>query len=171
MQVYSKSSVMHLESLPVDIGYASDKVTLSTSEGKEIVIGGQNGLTQLIMSAPHVDDELIHELELLDKALPTKGDNGVEIFFVLSKGTKEIPEVGRIQFLIDTQEEYADFYSTRLVGAPYDGMLTKALIVISKDGALFYDEFLEDLDKPFNKETLERKILAAQLCYTGKGCH
>lgn len=160
---------MQLEDLPLDIGYASEKVTLKTVEGADSTIGGQNGTTQLIVSAPFIDDTFIAELEAIDRALPDTED--VSATLVVAGDAHAAPNLPHFRFLIDRDNEFADWYGVRISGAPLEGELTKALFVISKDGALFYDEFPKNLHDPFNAETAVRKIYAAQECYTGKGCH
>lgn len=162
---------MRLEDFPMDVGYASEKVTLKNSAGESCVIGGQNGKTQLIISSPFIDDALISELKELSEQLPKGGDYEVTAALVVANDSHTPPELEGIDFLVDADNEYGDFYGVRLVGAPYGGELTKAAILISKDGAIFYDDFAEDLTKKFNTDTLLRKIMAAQTCYTGKGCH
>lgn len=165
------TSTMRLEDMPLDIGYASEKVTLKTKEGTSEVIGGQNGATQLIVTAPFIDDSFISELKTLEASLPSGGEHEVTATLIVSRDTHDAPALERFRFLIDSDEAFADWYGVRLSGDPLDGELTKALFIISKDGALFYDEFAKNLHDPFNAETALRKIYAAQECYTGKGCH
>jgi peroxiredoxin len=160
---------MHLEDTPLDVGYASEKVTLKTKEGAACSIGGQNGTTQLIVTAPFIDDTFITELEAIDRALPEGQD--ISAALVVAGAAHKDPQLERFRFLIDSDQEFADWYGVKLSGAPLGGELTKALFVISKDGALYYDEIAKNLHDPFNAETALRKIYAAQECYTGKGCH
>jgi hypothetical protein len=75
------------------------------------------------------------------------------------------------QFGFDTDEAFGDYYGVRLAKGELGGEFTKALFVISKDGAVFYDEILRDLNESFSLDTALVKIAAAQSCYTGKGCH
>ncbi|WP_345975882.1 hypothetical protein [Sulfurimonas sp. HSL3-7] len=171
MQVLLNTSTMCLEDMPLDIGYASEKVKLTGSDGKEHTIGGQNGKTQLIISTPFIDDALVQELEEIDAMLPKGGEYEVTAALVVANDTHERPNLENIDFFIDSEGEYGDFYGVRLEGDPCDGELTKAAILISKDGAIFYDEFAKNLHDRFNADTLLRKIMAAQTCYTGKGCH
>lgn len=171
MQVHSNTSTMHLEDMPLDVGYASEKVTLTGSDGKNYTIGGQNGKTQLIISAPFIDDALVDELKELNEQLPKGGEYEVTAALVVANDSHRFPELDGIDFFVDSEEEYGDYYGVRLSGEPYGGELTKAAILISKDGAIFYDDFAEDLTERFNTDTLLRKIMAAQTCYTGKGCH
>lgn len=171
MQIQLNRSIMHIEDMPLDIGYASEKVTLKGSDGKRHLIGGQNGKTQLIVTTPFIDDAFTAELEAIDKQLPSGGEYEVTAAIVVANDTHKDPGLEKFDFFIDSDDEFGDWYGVRLTGEPCGGELTKALIIISKDGALFYDEFAEDLNKKFNTDTLLRKIMAAQTCYTGKGCH
>lgn len=169
MQIQLNTFTMHLEEVPLDVGYASEKVNLTTKEGTPRTLGGHDGTTQLIISAPFIDDTFIAELNALGETLPQ--DEKFKASLVVAKGAHEDPALERFEFLIDSDEEFADWYSARLSGGPLDGELTKALFIISKDGAIFYDEYARNLHDPFNAETALRKIQAAQLTYTGKGCH
>lgn len=162
---------MRLEDLPLDVGYASEKVTLTGPDGKQYVLGGQNGKTQLIVTAPFLDDAFVEELRQIEKELPSGGDYEVTASLVVANDTHDRPELERFGFYMDLEGEFADWYGVKLSGDPCDGELTKTLLLISKDGALFYDEFVNNLHTRFNADTLLRKIVAAQTCYTGKGCH
>ncbi len=171
MQIRLNTSTMRLEELPLDVGYASEKVTLKDTKGATHVIGGQNGKTQLIITAPFIDDNFVSELNAIGDSLPSGGEHEVVASLVMAGEVHKDPELKRFQYLLDSEGEFADWYGVRLSGAPCEGELTKALFIISKDGALFYDEFAPDLHDAFNAETAIRKIYAAQECYTGKGCH
>ena len=171
MQVQCNTSTMHLEDMPLDIGYASEKVLVKDTQGKECSIGGQNGKTQLIISLPFIDDSLRAELKEIAQDLPKGGDHEVIPSIIVANDKHKAPDIEEFGFYIDNDEEFADYYGVKLTGEPYGGELTKAVILISKDGAIFYDEFMKDINDSFNAATLGRKILAAQECYTGKGCH
>ncbi|WP_345984623.1 redoxin family protein [Sulfurimonas sp. HSL-1656] len=160
---------MRLEEQPLDIGYASEKVTLKAPDGTSQSVGGQDGKTHLIVTVPFIDDNCIAELQAIGKALPKADD--VTASLIVAATSHEDPKVEGFRFLLDSDEEFADWYGVRLSGEPLDGELTKALFIISKDGALYYDEFARNLHDPFNAETAVRKVYAAQECYTGKGCH
>jgi peroxiredoxin len=171
LQITCNTSTMVLEDMPLDIGYASEPATVTGSDGKAHTLGGQNGKTQLIVSAPFIDDAFIEELTKIDRELPVGEEAGFTATLVVANDTHSDPQLKHFDFYIDSDGEFGDWYGVRLVGAPCDGELAKALFVISKDGALFYDEFADNLHHHFNTETLLRKIAAAQECYTGKGCH
>lgn len=171
LRIKSQTFTMHLEDTPLDIGYASEKVLLTDTNNAKKTIGGHNGKTQLIITTPYVDDSFINEMKKLDEIIPSGGEYEVEAFLVVANDSQTLPTLNKFTNLIDSGGELGDFYGLRLSGEPFNQELTKAIILISKDGAIFYDEFCEDLGDKFNQDILYRKILAAQLCYTGKGCH
>ena len=171
MQIQFKTYTMSLEDIPLDIGYASEKINISEPDGKKHTIGGQNGKTQLIVTTPFIDYEFKNELKEINDILPHGGDYEVTASLVVANKNHKNPELNKFDFFIDEEDELGDFYGVRLKGEPYNNELTKALILISKDGAIFYDEFISDINEKFNIDTLLRKISAAQVCYTGKGCH
>lgn len=161
---------MKLEDMPLDIGYASEKISVKDAENNSHIIGGQNGKTQLIITAPFIDDTFKKELYEIERELPVGGEYEVTASLVFANKFDDI-KLTKIKKFIDEEEELRDFYGVKLSGTPLEGELTKAIILISKDGAIFYDEYLKDLSDTFDQETLLRKIYAAQTCYTGKGCH
>ncbi len=171
MQIHLGTSIMHLEDEPLGVGYASEQVTLKDTQGNTHVIGGQNGKTQVIISLPFIDEPVTDELRHIATALPKGGAYEVTAAIVVGNKAHSNPDIEGIDFFIDETGEFGDWYGTRIADGPCEKELTKALIVISKDGAIFYDDFLTNLHDAFNGKTLERKVYAAQLCYTGKGCH
>jgi len=171
LRIKSQTSTMHLEDTPLDIGYASEKVHVSDIKGKEHIIGGHSGETQLIITTPSLDEAFIKELQKIGELVPSNDSYKVSKSLVVANDLHSAPELENFNFFIDVHGEFGDMYGVRLKGEPFDGELTKAIILISKDGAIFYDQFCDDLTHKFNTDILYRKILAAQLCYTGKGCH
>lgn len=155
----------------MDIGYASEKVKLYDKKGHEHMIAGQNGKTQLIISAPFINKTFKDELQKIDELLNEEFNENFECHLVMANEEHQDPHMKNIDFLIDTEGEFGDWYGVRLQGEILKDEFTKSLMIISKDGALFYDEYPLDISNPFNQETLLRKIAAAQTCYTGKGCH
>lgn len=162
---------MRLEDMPLDVGYASEEVTLLDTNAKEFTLGGQDGKTQLIITTPFIDEAFLEEIQTINEMLPSGGEYEVTASLVVANGSHTVPELDKFNFYIDDKDEMGDFYGVRLKGEPFNGELTKAAILISKDGAIFYDDFVEDINDKFNIDTLYRKIAAAQVCYTGKGCH
>lgn len=161
---------MHLDEEPLDIGYASEKIIVGDYDGKELQIGGQNGKSQLFITLPDMDQETLQELTTIKNDVLSSFEN-CDTYVITSQKFTQIENDEILQFLQDTKGELGDFYGTRIADGDFAGFQTKALILISKDGAIFYDEFLQDLTQPFSTETLYRKLKAADECYTGKGCH
>lgn len=162
---------MHLNDMPLDIGYASEEVSIKDKDGNKHTIGGHNGKTQLIITLPFIDENLKEELITIAEDLPKDGEHKVISSIIVANREHEALDIDGFDFYIDEDEEFADYYGVKLSGSPCEGELTKAVILISKDGAIFYDEFAKNICDRFNTATLGRKILAAQECYTGKGCH
>jgi peroxiredoxin len=162
---------MYLEDMPLDIGYASEKVLINDISGKEDSIGGHTGKTQLIITTPSIDEKFLNEIQKISEIIPKSDEHEIITSLVVANDSHEVIKSEKFNFYIDSYEEFADMYGVRLKGKPFHGELTKAIILISKDGAIYYDQFCDDLSHEFNIDILYRKILAAQLCYTGKGCH
>lgn len=177
MQIHYKTYTLGLEELPLDIGYASEKVKMFDSDNKSETVGGQNGKTQLFLSVPFIDEKIEQELKEIStmifggEMLSADELDALECTLVVANDTHRNPNIDGMKFLIDKEGEFGDWYGVRLEGEALAGEFTKSLMMISKDGALFYDEYPTDIETPFNHETLIRKITAAHTCYTGKGCH
>ena len=155
----------------MDLGYASEQITLYDDQDQTHLVGGHTGKTQLILSTPFIDDAFSEELQKIDALLSDEEGEQFEASLVVANDSHLNPSLKHIRFLIDKEEEFGDWYGIRLQGEALQGEFTKSLMLISKDGALFYDEYPQDISSGFNHETLLRKITAAHTCYTGKGCH
>jgi peroxiredoxin len=162
---------LSLEDIPLDIGYSSEKVSLKNHLGESFTIGGQNGFTQLILSTPFIDDSLVKQLEEINVLLELNALQSITKSLVVASKNHTNPNIQGWQFGIDVDEAFGDYYGVRLPKGELGGEFTKALFIVSKDGALFYDEILDDLNKSFSLEKTLSKIAAAMNCYTGKGCH
>jgi peroxiredoxin len=167
MQITDTASTLKLVDMPLDVGYASEKVSLKNREGEIFALGGQNGATQLLIAAPLIEESLITQLQELDTLLRINALEGITKALIVASDTHEIPH--REEWLIgyDYDEAFGDYYGVRLSNRE----LAKSLYLLSKDGAVFYHEILSDHHAPFDLEKALVKIAAAQTCYTGKGCH
>lgn len=171
MQIKYNTISVNLDDMPIDIGYASEKVDLKNSAGETFQIGGQNGATQLIVAVPFVNEELITQLKEIDSLLYINALGGITKALVVATNMHEIPVMEEWLVGYDYDEAFGDYYGVRLSGEVLNGELAKAIFIISKDGAVFHHEIPSDLNEPFNVEKSLLKIAAAQSCYTGKGCH
>ena len=171
MQVNYNTYTLELEDIPMDIGYASEKITLYDEKNTKHSVGGHNGKTQLIISLPFINKTVKDELKEIDTLLASEEESEIECHLVVANEKHADPHLEHMDFLIDKEGEFGDWYGIRLHGDLLEGEFTKSLMLISKDGALFYDEYPHDVSSAFNHDTLFRKLAAAQTCYTGKGCH
>jgi len=167
MQINHNNSILNLEDMPLDIGYTSEKVGLKNSAGAVISIGGQNGVTQLLISAPFIDDTLITQLKEIDTLLSLNALGGITKALIVANEKHEIPVLEEWLSGYDYDEAYGDYYGVRLTNKE----LAKTLYIVSKDGAVFYHEILNNVNEQFNIDKALAKIVAANSCYTGKGCH
>ncbi|MCH9814105.1 MAG: hypothetical protein K0U47_09210, partial [Epsilonproteobacteria bacterium] len=133
MQVTLNAQTMMLEDIPLDEGYASEKVTAKDMRGKEITFGGQNGKTQIIISAPYLDEENFNEFDQLMKHEDLAIED-VQKYFILSSKA-DLKSDCDLPLLIDEEEHFGDEFGVRISEAPLKGKLTKALFIVSKDGA------------------------------------
>lgn len=172
MRITYNTYTMHLEDEPLEAGYASDKVLVSSLKGESKHIGGHNGSTQLIISVPFINKEISKELNNLALVLHNSPLIQASANLIVStNSSKSFDDIEGYELFADHEEEFGDMYSVRLKDGPLKGELTKALFIISKDGALFYDEILSNLSDSFNTDLALSKLAIAQECYTGKGCH
>ncbi|MDD2781807.1 hypothetical protein [Sulfuricurvum sp.] len=171
MQIIYNTSTIQLEDIPLDIGYASERVSISDGTEAKFSIGGQNGFTQLIITAPFIDEKLLNQLQEIDTLLSLNALGGITKALLVSTPKHVSPQMEGWLFGVDNDEEFGDYYGIRLVGDELNREFAKSLFIVSKDGAVFYNEIPKNLDDPFVLERVLPKIAAAQNCYTGKGCH
>ena len=171
MQIIYNTSTLTLEDMPLDVGYASEKVMLKNHSDETFTIGGQNGFTQLIFSTPFIDDALLAQLEEIDTLLSLNALKGISKALVVASAQHTNPQMEGWQFGIDHDEAFGDYYGMRIAQGELGGEFAKGLFIVSKDGALFYNEILNDLNESFSLEKALPKIASAMNCYTGKGCH
>jgi len=167
VQIIYNASTLTLEDMPLDVGYASERVDLKNSAGETFRVGGQNGATQLLTSVPFIDDALIAQLHEIDTLLSLNALGGITKALIVANDQHALPALEEWLVGYDYDEAFGDYYGIRLSNKE----LAKSLFIISKDGAVFYHEILDDLNAPFSFDKALVKISAAQSCYTGKGCH
>lgn len=167
MQITYNTTLLELEDMPLDIGYASERVDLKNSTGETFRIGGQNGSTQLIIVLPFIDDSCISQLKEMDSLLSINALGGITKALIVATDNHAMPPLEEWLVGFDYDEAFGDYYGVRLSNKE----LAKSLFIISKDGAVFYHDIVNDLNDPFSLEKALLKIAAAESCYTGKGCH
>lgn len=167
MQITHNTTLLELEDMPLDVGYASERCDLKNSAGETFRIGGQNGATQLLISVPFIDKGLLSQLREMDTLFSLNALGGVTKALILSSDKHDLPTMQEWLVGYDYDEAFGDYYGVRLTNKE----LAKSLFILSKDGAVFYHEILADLNEPFSIDKALAKIVAANSCYTGKGCH
>ncbi|MGD9969604.1 MAG: hypothetical protein AB7S65_04055 [Sulfuricurvum sp.] len=171
MRITYNSSTLNLEDLPLDIGYASEKVSLKNGAGSTFIAGGQNGGTQVIVTAPFADESFSSQLKELSDLLKLNALNGVSCIAAFADAATPLPEIEGWLSGYDVDEALGDYYGIRIADGEFGGKFAKALFIVSKDGALFHSEIVPDLNAPLSIDNAIVKIAAAENCYTGKGCH
>ena len=166
MKIRYADNLLTLEDEPLDVGYRTEKITAYTLDGDGVDLGGQTGATQVIFTLPHDDPSQIEEILSL---LPHSDDKALTSCIITAQKPSQLPE--GVMWLIDQDRSFADAYGISFIDGDLKGLLTKSVMVITKDGSLFYSDIPSDLTSPFRHDTLKIKINAAVGCYTGKGCH
>ncbi|MDD5053040.1 MAG: hypothetical protein PHO27_09955 [Sulfuricurvum sp.] len=167
MQIIHNTTTLVLDDMPLDIGYASERINLKNSAEETFCIGGQNGATQLLICVAFINEALIAQIQEINTLLSLNALGGITKALIVANNQHTLPVLEEWLSGYDYDEAFGDYYGVRLSNKE----LAKSFFVISKDGAVFYNEILSNLDEPFNIDKMIVKIAAANNCYTGKGCH
>ncbi|WP_024791549.1 hypothetical protein [Lebetimonas sp. JS032] len=165
MKIKYKNKFYYLEDIPLDIGYKAETVTLYDKNSIPVEFPQKCKDTQLIITMPFIDEKLMREIMETDKFLQ---DLKIHIYLVLPEETN-LPSFENIIVLFDKDNEFSDIYGLTIKMEDKE-TITKALILISKDGAIYYDEYPDDVYQKFNLEKLKRKIISSKEIYNNKGC-
>ena len=160
----------------IDVGYMAENIEVTDFFGKtkEIKRSDEKGSMTLLISFPYVQDEFLEEILKLDKFM---SDIQVDIncYFLFSTKCPEKTVIKnrleKFEIVYDDEEEFGNMYGTKIVSGELIGKLTKALFLISKDGAVFYLDMPQDLSEAFDLERLKAELNKAYVTYTGVGCH
>jgi len=175
-KILYNSEVCHLCDEYIDVGYMAENFQATDLYGKKVEIhrSHPNKAMTLIISLPHLEGNFLDEILALDAMM---SHIEVDIFcsLILSPSLAQTPllanRLKKFKHYYDTQGEYGSLYATQIVDGSLEGMLTKALFLISKDGAIFYMQMPHDLQTPFDLERLRIELNRAYTTYTGVGCH
>lgn len=160
----------------IDVGYMAENVDMIDFYGnkKEIKRSHEDKAMTLIMSFPDMTKEFFDEIVSVDEFMK---DIQVPIhcYFVFNKEYEEKTalknKIEKFEIMYDTENEFGNMYGTKIVSGELDEKLTKALFLISKDGAVFYLDIPDDLSKPIDLARLQVELNKAYVSYTGVGCH
>ncbi len=160
----------------IDVGYMAENFTAQDLHGNDVTIrrSHPNKAMSLIVSYPHLGNGFIDEILKLDEMLShIEVDIYCSFIFPSSLEEKTVlsNRLKKFEVYFDSEEEFGALYATQIVDGPLEGLLTKALFLISKDGAIFYLEMPKELEKPFDLERLRAELNRAYVTYTGVGCH
>jgi peroxiredoxin len=160
----------------IDVGYMAENVEVTDFYGEkcELKRSHEDKSMTLFISFPNDSDMFAKEALIIDDFMK---DIQVPIncHFIFSPNVsanmalKNRLEKFKIYF--DCEDEFGGMYGTQIVSGTLEGMLTKALFLISKDGAIFYLDMPDDISKPLDSERLKVELNKAYVSYTGVGCH
>lgn len=157
----------------IDVGYMAENFEAINPEGDLIEVrrSHSDGAMTLLISFPNIED-FLEEIRYLDELL-SHLQVKVHCYLLLnnSRTSKEIAAFKSFSVLFDSEEEFGNMYGTKIVSGSLKEALTKALFLISKDGAIFYIDMPSNLHEPLDSERLHVELNKAYSTYTGVGCH
>ena len=159
----------------MDVGYMAENVeVLSTCKEKiELKRSHADKSMSMFVSFVNVKD-FENEILRLDKFMSEiKVDiNCYLLFDCYSKEGVNLQEkLNKFQVFFDKEDDYGNMYGTKIEQGTLTNKLAKALFLISKDGAVFYVDMPEVIEKPLDMDRLHVELNKAYIAYTGVGCH
>jgi peroxiredoxin len=160
----------------IDVGYMAENVEVMdiTNTKKEIQRSHEDKSMTLLISMPDLREEFLNEMIAIDTFMK---DIQVPIYcyFILDKEYEEIntlkENIEKFEIVYDREEEFGNMYGTKIISGSFKDKLTKALFLISKDGAVFYLDMKDDLLETIDLQILQIELNKAYMSYTGAGCH
>ena len=171
MRVKYNDEALELIDEFVEVGYKSEKVKVLSKTNENITIGGYNNTKKvvLIVSMPYVEG-----VEIQIKKLDTYLQNivvEIDCFLVMSEEKVFDMTLSKLIPVCDRYKEFGTMYGTLITSGTLENQLCKALFIIGKDGAIYYESTLQNLSDEFDLERLSIELNRAFGSYTGKGCH
>jgi len=160
----------------IDIGYMAEnfEVTDTNGEKLEILRSHSDGSMSLFISFPDISDDFSQEILKLDEFM-SNIKVPIKCYFIFNKELEDATEFNnklkKFEMLLDSEDEFGNMYGTKIVTGDMEDKLTKAMFLISKDGAVFFLDMPNDLEKEFDLERLQIELNKAYVTYTGVGCH
>jgi peroxiredoxin len=160
----------------IDIGYMAENIEVTDMQGetKEIQRSHSDNSMTLLVSFPNEDESFVKELLVMDEFL-SRIQVPINCYFLFNEKTQNIEalkeKMKKFEIVFDHEEDFGNMYGTKIVNGILEDKLTKSLFLISKDGAVFYLDMPNDLDKPLDLERLQVELNKAYVTYTGVGCH
>jgi peroxiredoxin len=160
----------------IDVGYMAENIEVKNTYGETIEIKRSHpdkSMTMLV-SYPNDKNGFLNEILKMDEFL-SKIQVPLNCYYIFDKDYKVDTvlknRLKKFSVVLDSDEEYANMYGTKLVSGSLKDKLTKAVFLISKDGAIFYIDMPDDLSKPLDLERLRVELNKAYTSYNGVGCH
>jgi peroxiredoxin len=167
MPTYNGKEVTLCEDF-IDVGYMAENFTATDRDGNEVEIkrSHPNRSMTLLLSMPSGGFET--EILRIDKFISAI-EVDINCYLVLNQ--KVDIELKKFELIIDSLDEFGGLYGTKIEGEYLQDELTKALFLISKDGAVFYLDMPEKLEDEIKLDRLQVELNKAYVSYTGQGCH
>ena len=159
-----------------DVGYMAENIDVQDLAGAKVEIkrSHPDKSMSILVSFPDDKDDFIKEILKIDEFLsdiqvPLNSymifDKNIDLQVLVKNRLK------KFKIVLDIEDEFGNMYGTKLVSGSLKGKLTKSLFLISKDGAIFYLDMPNDLNKEFDLDRLRIELNKAYVSYTGVGCH
>jgi peroxiredoxin len=160
----------------IDVGYMAENVVVKdlTDTLFEIKRSHQDKAMTLLISLPDLSDSFLQEALRIDGFM-SEIQVSIHCYFIFDKKYKELESFGKqlkkFGAVYDYDDEFGNMYGTKIVSGSLEDKLTKALFLISKDGAIFYLDMQEEISTEFDLTKLQVELNKAYVSYTGTGCH
>jgi len=174
-KIIYKNNTCELTEDFIDVGYMAENIEVDTFDKniKELKRSHSDGAMTLFVSFPNIEEFHIEILKLdqfmKNIVVP------IHCYIIFAKDQeidKKINEqLEKFEIVYDTQEEFGSMYGTKIVDGVLKDELTKSLFLISKDGAIFFLDIPDDLEKEFDLQRVQVELNKAYVTYTGVGCH
>ncbi|WP_024953518.1 hypothetical protein [Sulfurospirillum arcachonense] len=158
----------------MDIGYMAENVeVLSTcKQKKELKRSHANKAMTMFISFPscEFEDEILYIDEFM---FDIQVDINCYLIFNKydEKSLNLIQKLKKFELFFDEEDEFGNMYGTKIEQGTLKDKLTKALFLISKDGAVFYVDMPNVIENKFDIDRLHIELNKAYVTYTGVGCH
>ncbi|MDD5359228.1 MAG: hypothetical protein PHI79_05425 [Sulfurovaceae bacterium] len=168
-----KDEILSLSDELADVGYMAENIQVVDVDKNNLVVKRSHldyAMTILISFPKSVFDEIYRLDEFLSMIQVP-----IHCYAIFNEYSDEIAKIQKdfkkINIVFDDFDEFKELYGTEIVTGSMAGDLCKSIFLISKDGAIFYIDILDDLEKSFDLERLQVELNKAYVTYTGVGCH
>ena len=160
----------------IDIGYMAEnfEVTDINGDTKEVKRSHSDGAMSLFISFPDASDNFSKEILRIDQFM-SKIQVPIKCYFIFNEKSENTTvlknRLKKFEMVFDTEDEFGNMYGVKIVSGNMENKLTKAMFLISKDGAVFFLDMPSNIEKEFDLDRLQVELNKAYVTYTGVGCH